>query len=372
MARTDITEQPSRTAKNFVVWITFGVLVTGWVAITLFGDFLFIRPTIQQLPTYFYESTSGQITHSEVVVHHDVEDVKFLIKVAYNYDVNGKMLTGSRYRLGRLGTSELKAKQYVREHPPFTPVTVFFDPSIPSDAVLVRGIEGDDLLILLVLVVFNVPIIMGCYIVLIAVKNWREHKSRALESDFSIVDSDGRNCFRMPDTQSPIMKGLIECFWTSFVLTFFAMITLFIYPLMTVALGLWLLLFWNSMRAGVRQRRAINAKHFDLVFDPVKRTVRLPLVRGRKELLEWSVEMVRFVELRECLRVDGYGEMRTLEVRICSAKGDDEVLIDTRDLTSKEPGLVVQFLREHLNLEMLKTVEEKGSCIPQYRILPQS
>jgi hypothetical protein len=61
--------------------------------------------------------------------------------VAYAYFVNGTYLQGERLRLGPrvLSSEAADARREITRYPVGSPVTVWYDPQNPADAVLERG-----------------------------------------------------------------------------------------------------------------------------------------------------------------------------------------------------------------------------------------
>ncbi|GAB4325228.1 MAG: hypothetical protein Kow0059_21160 [Candidatus Sumerlaeia bacterium] len=62
--------------------------------------------------------------------------------IVYRYDVGGQSYESSRfdYTASPFNRSEEDAKRIVAQYPPGTPVTVYYNPSYPQQAVLRRGV----------------------------------------------------------------------------------------------------------------------------------------------------------------------------------------------------------------------------------------
>ena len=77
-------------------------------------------------------------------------------KVAYRYAVDGQEIVGHRAFFGDSGQTSWSVfvRRIVDRYPPGSDVTVYYDPSRPEEAVIVRGVSGAIVAILAFQLVF--------------------------------------------------------------------------------------------------------------------------------------------------------------------------------------------------------------------------
>lgn len=118
--------------------------------------------------TLFYRQAPGRMHYAGVGVPSDSESLTgFWLDAAYDYEVDGRMLRGSGYKVGVSSSlTEGPARAWVAAHPPGTPVTVYYAPWNPSSTVLSREVDGGDRMLLLFFGVFGcAPVLamwLGC------------------------------------------------------------------------------------------------------------------------------------------------------------------------------------------------------------------
>ncbi len=120
--------------------IVAGILFTGWKA----------KRVTEELATYGWSQTTAEIQSAEFSSHTRSNNKGSVVTTyqgvfAYRYVVDGNEFSGSRYDAkGRMQTGlknkSQKFKEIVRSN---TPVTVYYDPSNPSNSLLKRGISED-------------------------------------------------------------------------------------------------------------------------------------------------------------------------------------------------------------------------------------
>ena len=126
-----------------------------WSVGTLGVDVVIARSLFQQIQALSYSTTPGSITHSEVETVRGNRSRTYRPNIQYKYSVDGKEYLGERYRYGQMSSSKGWAEQIIDSHPVGSPIEVHFAPADPSDAVLMVGLEGLDLLIFMFMLPFN-------------------------------------------------------------------------------------------------------------------------------------------------------------------------------------------------------------------------
>jgi len=88
-----------------------------------------------------WPTVAGGVLSSEVVIHRSHSSrgyttVNYMPKVSYEYQVNGQKYLGDGIGFGTATYGKKKAEEIAAIYPQGTPVTVHYDPSDPSKAVL--------------------------------------------------------------------------------------------------------------------------------------------------------------------------------------------------------------------------------------------
>lgn len=140
-----------------ILWVGF------WTAIVGLFDVVIGHGIYNQLRTTQFVTAPGEILSSEVESDTDSDGTTYRPKVTYEYEVNNEILRGNTIRYGEASSSDSYAHEFVADRPVGEIVDVYFNPSNPSDAVLVTGIEGSDLFMLMFMTPFNMVMLGGWY-----------------------------------------------------------------------------------------------------------------------------------------------------------------------------------------------------------------
>ncbi len=144
-----------------VVW------VGGWSAGTLFFDNMTLRAALNQLRAVDYPTTEGVVTVSEVAVSGSGEDTSYKPRVAFEYTVGGFKHTSEQVRYEIMGSNAKRdAQRIVDRFAVGERVPVYYNPDDPADAVLIVGLQGQDLFIAMFLTPFNL-IMLGSWAVIV-------------------------------------------------------------------------------------------------------------------------------------------------------------------------------------------------------------
>lgn len=116
----------------------------------------------QQARTYDFAETEGVVTRSQLKSHREPKGgTTESLDVAYDYEVDGRRYTGTRYCYGAMGTGDATWSKVQRQLPVGKTVPVYHDPADPADAVLHRGPTGMTLFLFWFLTPFNVVMVVA-------------------------------------------------------------------------------------------------------------------------------------------------------------------------------------------------------------------
>lgn len=139
------------------------IFLTVW-AILIFGvDYLLLESTRHQWESRAFVETQGTIERCKLKISHGSKgSSSYSVAVQYSYNYNGRKYASEQFRYGKFGSSDHDwAANFVDSHPKGSPVTVYCDPAQPGEAVLIRGLQGYDLLLALFLAPFNAIGLLG-------------------------------------------------------------------------------------------------------------------------------------------------------------------------------------------------------------------
>jgi hypothetical protein len=145
------------------MWIFMGI----WSAVVVPFNGLAGWTLWQQTRTADFAETEGVITKSTLKCHSGSKGGKtYSLDVEYDYEVDGRKFTGTRYCYGEMSTNDGTWSKVQKELPAGKTVPVYYDPADPSDAVLRRGLTGIPLFLFWFLTPFNVVLVGGWYFTL--------------------------------------------------------------------------------------------------------------------------------------------------------------------------------------------------------------
>ena len=141
------------------------LLLLFWTGLILMGDTVYAVTTWRQHRAISFTPTVGRIAQS--ALGRGALGRRGL-NLRYTYVVEGVKYTGSRYRYDDANVTVHYAN-VLEEYPARTRRIIYYDPKNPTDSVLSPGVDGADLLLLLVAAPFNV----GTLAVWLAFPGWR-------------------------------------------------------------------------------------------------------------------------------------------------------------------------------------------------------
>lgn len=188
--------------RSFFKEVGFQLLFTvGWCSIV--G--VFIGVCGYQIYRYAYAkevfaSTTGKVLSSHVESHTGEDSTTYSPEIKYAYHVNGKKYIGTKYELSSSSSSGGWADRVVSEHPEGKKVTVYYNPSNPSDAVLMMAIPSFAKICILFLQPF---IAVGIFMLYWTIASAAAYfTSPRAETDFSQFQFTSRNLWGRPQVGS--------------------------------------------------------------------------------------------------------------------------------------------------------------------------
>jgi len=124
------------TNQKFAILLISGIGFLGWELFSAFRSFE---------ASSSWEATTAMVTQSELRRYRSYSrrrssgSYRREVEIEYTYQVNGKSYTGSRVSFGQSFISnslDLFKSETVKKYPKGERVTVYFNPSAPSDSVL--------------------------------------------------------------------------------------------------------------------------------------------------------------------------------------------------------------------------------------------
>ena len=137
-------------------------LLLGFFTVAVWNlDRSLIQPVVKGLRAADYPVVMGVLDRCQIPSA--PEDVNPEVDFSYHYQVRGTLYHGKRYRYQVFGYSSDNqwALDLAAAHPPPSPIAVHYNPEDAGDAVLKTGLEGGDLLLLLLLLPFNAGALRG-------------------------------------------------------------------------------------------------------------------------------------------------------------------------------------------------------------------
>ncbi len=144
-------------------------LLTGLLCLWTLGlglvDFLLWRDYGLQLRTYRYSGVTGQLQSAErSLVRGAKGKGHYGLSCTYSYRVEGREYHGQRYRYGQLrGQQTDWINEFLSAHPVGSEIEVFYAADRPEESVLVKGLQGSDLCLLLLVSPFHAAALGGWF-----------------------------------------------------------------------------------------------------------------------------------------------------------------------------------------------------------------
>lgn len=308
--------------------IFFGLF---WSGMTLMFNGFMVVPGVRQVLAQRFSTTPGTILSSEVTYHDDGDGTTHGVRITYAYTVAGRNYVGDRFRYGNFSSSDCGwASQAVGEHPPGKPVTVFYNPRSPGQALLRPGLAGSDLFMLMFMTPFN-AVMLGFWWT-----GWNRLRRKwrpPLAGGVKLRTELRRTRARMTEF-SPLAAGIA----TTALLAFLGIFVICFgfdgfHPSLRIMTVAWAIVIAVGVMAGLWQWQNVLSGKYDLILDGLNDSVQLPLTCGRKTAKTFPRTEIFSAYTETIEKRDSEGSTFTYvpTLRLLAADGPTEKLAEWHD-----------------------------------------
>lgn len=238
------------------IWILF------WSLITLLADLIFGIGDVRQIWACTYLPVPAVVIANSLEEGMDGEGGKsFRTKVSYAYEVDGQHYTSECRRYldpaTGLSTEVKRMKRFVDDFPAGAKITAYYNPFSHSDAVLLRGLESSDFLVLLFLLPFNV-VMIGSWMT--AREFLRGNRTDEPPTGVTFDETDEQSRMRFYPITRSVAAG-IGILGSSFVMVFFVALGQSAFPLVPLLVIAWsFVLMAGFLGIKVAQRKSTEVR----------------------------------------------------------------------------------------------------------------
>jgi hypothetical protein len=246
-----------------------------WSAFVLFFDcFMYVRHLLEQSRTFRFAAVEGKVLKCEEKMEEDHDgNPHSNVGIEYGYRVDNQDYKGTRIRYpdywNNLGVAE-----FVAAHPAGEPVTVYYDPDDPADAVLQSGFDGRELYLPLMFLPFNV-IMFGLWCLTVAGFRNRGRGWSKPYDGIRMIAAEGKVRIRLPGL-SPAAAGLFALVVTPIPVVLFMGFCLGMPTDLGVAACAWIVVLASFVVVYRYAVKRADSGKYDLVIDYVEQTLTLP------------------------------------------------------------------------------------------------
>ena len=332
--------------------IGFGLF---WTGMTLLFDGFIIKSAMQQVAAREFTSAPGKVLASEVTTHDSDDGTTYGVRVTYSYTVSGQEYTGDRLRYGQVSSSSYpQARKAAAKFPVGSPITVYYNPSDPQDALLRPGLTGGDLFMALFMTPFN-AVMLGFW--WFGWSRLMRRLCRPVAGGVKLRTSLQQTRARMieyPPLASAIVATALLAFVSIFVVGFgFGGFN----PSLRVAGVTWAVVLSGGILIGIWSWINTLQGKYDLVLDEMRSSIQLPLTCGRKTL-----KILGFGEVHDCYvetierrgSEDSVSHTYVPTLRLAAADGPLEKLAEWHD--AERAREFVAWLNEKLRKSSLTQI----------------
>ncbi len=141
--------------------VIFLALLTLASPVFLYGTFYVARGILRGLRSHGWAETSGEILFSKVEQYYRGKDVaKELLQLSYSYTVDDIVREGHQVGFESFSWFFGNLNKLAAKYPQNQPVTVYYDPLQPENAVLEKGTKRADAILLCVLALVDAGILL--------------------------------------------------------------------------------------------------------------------------------------------------------------------------------------------------------------------
>ena len=266
-------------------WIALTCFGLFWSAITLVFDGFLGYGLINQLRAQAFAHTTGYVTHSEVTTDNSGDDgPTHGVDIRYHYEANGRAFEGDRFRYGAGSSSDSDwANRAVNQNREGAEITVYYNPSNPSESVLSPGVDASNLMMLLFMTPFN-AVMFGFWFA----------GAVMLRAKFATSSNGGVKFFQHGQTlriRLPRYPAFVVLLATTGLVGFIAIFPIAFlgggfHPRLSVVTTGLLIAYTSGAFMFLRQRWVNNCGRADLIINHARQTVELPRTFGRKTKIQ--------------------------------------------------------------------------------------
>lgn len=277
--------------KNYIIYTVLFVIGSICFAIIGFIDYKLGGAFVRQYESGKFQETIGIVTESEIGIDNSGEGgVSYYPKLRYEYRVVDQLFRGSRYCYSWKFYSYEEAKRIVDSNAQGNRIPVFYDENNPGRSVLVRGVDGSDILPLALLMPFNcIPVFVVYQCLRLKFRNRFVQRIRT-EGDILRIRVRSRDPFMAflvcLGVFSLISSGLLLFLYNGAGLDFRFMCT--IYGSILIVSVLW----------GMYVCHSNDSPGNDLVMDRLNRLMQLPVQPDKSEGPKVAFAEISELEIR--------------------------------------------------------------------------
>jgi hypothetical protein len=234
-----------------------------------------IQELARQVQSARHSSVPGTIIHSRVFTQKGSKGaISHHFVVQYVYEVDGRRYAGKRVRHLMDNDSQERATALLERFPVQAQVPVFYRPDDPSDALLLPGVRGADLLSLMLLGAFQAFALAAGWALVV--------QRRRATTVVPAFERDGRTHVTLTEV-SPAMVGLFTL-GGGLILGHISWSRGYT-PSVTTALGLWAAALGLGVAVTLGLRMLLRSGRFDLILDERTGRLSMPATFGREQRL---------------------------------------------------------------------------------------
>lgn len=281
----------------------------------------------QQHQAESYLKAQGKVMSSEVTVTHGSKSgYHYHVYISYRYVVGGHTYDGDRYRYDGHPDKEELVNDIVSEHRRGSDVDVFYNPRDPSDSVLSKGVDSEDVYFLFLTTPFCLPFL---WILATVVREINPGGPR-VAGGVKLISEMMVTRVRLPRIQ-PLVMALPALAGLSFAAAILMANGVFSGPPLVV--GGWMLadvLLGGAVAYGWQYCK-IHSGLQDLLIDEGARTIQLPLTYGRRTRTPEPFSQIKEVFLKKVRHQRKGGVYYTYLVTLELKDGSAHSLIDLNE-----------------------------------------
>lgn len=309
-----------------------------WWAIVGLFDYFVLGGVVRQLDTLNYQPVNAVIRSSEVTTSRDSKGrTSYRPHITFAYSVNGREFQTDKISYSVPLSSGGGANETVARYPSGSQTTAYVSPNDPKAAVLRKGMQPADFLLVMFLVPFNM---IGIAMILAVVSTGRHKSTGGVE----VIESPRETRVRLnPNTPWIAAATALGC--GSFAGTFVVFVGSQIFPMNAMIALTWIAIVALCLDSWRRTREKRNTGHGDLVIHKLDNSVqlwRLPLERSETH----SKPALEKLSLTEEKRKNGKSTITKYILHLYLKSGDSMALRESAD--EKDARVFACWLRDQL------------------------